>query len=709
MDECKALWSAIKRLQEHYAGDEDTTTNYDLIVTRGSTPVSYVVRAEVTYASDGAKICVGFDIPGVAAGSRPCVELLSAVGDATAAVLHLGATCAGPGTAKDRDFLLVAALKAFAHLFPHVKHIRMQDDDSTGTVPSLILTGKTYYERLLGVHSESGRVRELIDNALAELEEAPDLDEFLDVLTADTATPFDRGGDDAAVMAEVFGEEHSTWKKYFMRLHDRMGSAFFQKYGPALGNTFGISSIDADWRVAMPDLPNNVGGAFVEYVLRDAITNEMTASSTLPIYNPDENIYDHDVGVWVSELAYDGPTKRLDNLGGTLLTSGSDGRTFISPRDSGRTYAVYCARDKDMYALDNSHVELDRPRRIPTQTLGTCYFHAIMNMLVNNYAFIDAFMAHLRQSIDSSPYANKRTDRLQSALSLSRSAVSREDIRAIRAVRNADVYMWARNVLLYHTLMKAIRARGQDQEVGSLVLEASSFIMMKKFDEQKSVFGGLFANSRNLYRVGHGGYPIQALTSILRASGLDVKVHSNHIYKDRERWSESLVARIPSSGVSLMAYTEYLNSPEYYRKYYDHDREPIHLIGQSSGLYLTGTHALSYVSTDHAYRVIDSNDRDDEVTGPKNMPYVYGGVKQHGYMYAFDMPEWPYAKEGGGDDHPVNEHVIEEAAILAADPEVLASCDGTTCSFPDELSDALSIVEAVLASEDSGLMGTVAP
>lgn len=360
---------------------------------------------------------------------------------------------------------------------------------------------------------------------------------------------------------------------------------------------------------------------------------------------------------------------------------------MLTPFGQDKLHTIYHDQDGGKFALDRDMINIRVPRRLPTQSSGTCYFHAVMNALLNNYAFTNAFLVHLRKRIDKNEYARKSDDtdasvmerrKLGTQLTLQNKDFKLKDIREIRGAKNENVYNWAHDVIMYHVLQRAIMSKGPEK--WSIETDSASFIMMNSFEDQWSLLGKLFANTRNLYNT-YGGQPLNALVKILTSSGLQVK-HTKRGYNV----VDSLIARIPDSGVCLLAYQD------------EGDRvTSVHNYGQSSGILCTPTHAISYVRNDGEYKIVDSNDMKDKTHTIADVETLYKkNLNMIGYYYTFNMNDWQL---GGGDgDGDLDESVdvldvIHDLAIMTpVDSNVLAMCDDAVCDMlPDELQEALQI------------------
>ena len=126
-------------------------------------------------------------------------------------------------------------------------------------VASLLLHGKSYYERLLNVRPANDRTARNVRAALDRINgQATSLRWLLTGLGT-------WGANNRAVVEQAFSKGGS-WKEVIARIHKAAGCAFFEACSEVLADMFKISPLKgSSWVVPLSDIPaNNLEVAFIE-------------------------------------------------------------------------------------------------------------------------------------------------------------------------------------------------------------------------------------------------------------------------------------------------------------------------------------------------------------------------------------------------------------------------------------------------------------
>jgi hypothetical protein len=172
-----------------------------------------------------------------------------------------------------------------AQRYPHLAEFQLQDEakypcpdlapDATVKTfaTDLLLDGRTYYERHIGMLPIESRVANIADGVRARMRTPIDMpfDDFWDALTVPSA---DRGDiwrpsehytwlesrkPELKQMYEQSRSDGDTWHAFFSRVHSRWNCAFFATCWWRLCQLFGMQRIvGATYRVAFEDVPSRV-------------------------------------------------------------------------------------------------------------------------------------------------------------------------------------------------------------------------------------------------------------------------------------------------------------------------------------------------------------------------------------------------------------------------------------------------------------------
>ena len=170
--------------------------------------------------------------------------------------------------------MLIGALTAFRDFvqgeYPHIQILELADE-ATFTCPgkgspqmqtmvaSLLLHGKSYYERLLNVRPSNRETARKVGEALERVNhQAGSLQWIVDGLGK-------WGTSNYAIIDAAFSKG-GTWGKVISRVHRIIGCPFFEACSDRLADMFKISSLKGSaWSVPLIELPdNNLTVTFIE-------------------------------------------------------------------------------------------------------------------------------------------------------------------------------------------------------------------------------------------------------------------------------------------------------------------------------------------------------------------------------------------------------------------------------------------------------------
>jgi hypothetical protein len=194
-----------------------------------------------------------------------------------------------------------------------------------------------------------------------------------------------------------------------------------------------------------------------------------------------------------------------------------------------------------------------RPLMLPTQSGGTCYFHAFMNMLVNKPAFKKELADHLWRRLRANRFFVPGPNVALAAFHGSAAQIVRDSGSAGTC---AVKFAWIHDTVMLHALGSAwsvdhVRKGDVDVEATHAVLlrrQSSIQDIVAKPLPPRSLFQKLLAKddrlSRQVVAALEGGGIVDAAARVMRACGLTVTYHPG---------STSLIAEIPGSDDSPRA------------------------------------------------------------------------------------------------------------------------------------------------------------
>jgi hypothetical protein len=187
---------------------------------------------------------------------------------------------------------------------------------------------------------------------------------------------------------------------------------------------------------------------------------------------------------------------------------------------------------------------------LPSQTLGTCYIYAALNVVLNETVFVMGMMAYMKSELDRSVFGRKPSEssadadqrrfgrRVAARITMSEDLGDVDDDAMSQVFdsisSNKEIFMWARNVILYHTLKASL----DDQvRVAGKPFASRTSIFMKDWSLDRDVQGKFEAA---LDQIGSGGNWVDVLDDIFSLSGLKTRMVG-----------QSLLATVPRSGETL--------------------------------------------------------------------------------------------------------------------------------------------------------------
>lgn len=359
---------------------------------------------------------------------------------------------------------------------------------------------------------------------------------------------------------------------------------------------------------------------------------------------------------------------------------------------------------------------------LPNQSLGTCYFFAAMNMLLNESEFILPFTKHLaslikknkysRQVGESAKQANERRFGKEVDVDLtlqSRFNPSKDKMnKALDSFEgNRELYEWARNVMLYHMITSSFQYSGKEYDSQAAVL----------MQDWSDMHKGGKKYEKAVKDVGYGGNPLKALYNILRLSGLDMVCteefrFNNNDVSGRETHG-GIVARIPGSDIALC-----VGSRDYVRSETELPND-----GSCTGMYsqlfnglglvpglhwVTGTgHAMAYLRHNDTVKILDSNHTGTTSTIGEAIKRYKLQIGKPTYFifypaYTCKIPSSDFktigVQKGGGDDDI--ELIRNQSLLLMPEQaESVMTCTDEVCTIDDELKAALMVVSSFVEED----------
>jgi hypothetical protein len=380
-------------------------------------------------------------------------------------------------------------------------------------------------------------------------------------------------------------------------------------------------------------------------------------------------------------------------------------RTWYGP------FSVYLSEEADSFVeIDGNYVKHIKPFRdgtvpytLPRQTMGTCYFFAALNAVLNESAFLAAFVTHIERQIRKSKYSRKDSESIESANQrrfgkavahrLTYSGDFAENTKeSMQQVfddisHSNDLFLWSRHVIMFHTLKAALRREG----AGSKAYDSRASIFMKDWSLDDAV-QNKFDNA--LKEVGNGGKSIPALEQIFKLSGLITR-----------RENDALVATIPGSGETLCIGSHTSSTDN--RSKSDGSYSGFFRMSYGSGNSYVG-HMNAYVGSNLAEnpKLLESNGGLHTLS--ENLDYwkrqndVWTDF-QWSPMYTCKLDSAMYG--GGSEEADLSENDMEvarlqAAALVPSDATVLADCD-EVCDLDEDLAAALFTAKSFAMQEVS--------
>jgi hypothetical protein len=409
----------------------------------------------------------------------------------------------------------------------------------------------------------------------------------------------------------------------------------------------------------------------------------------------------------------------------------------IVRNDKNKTFVYFSGKLFDHMIPNTQH-----PRMLPNQTLGTCYFYAAMNMLINETVFIKAFLDHISAEIKRNKYSRKPGESVSDAqkrrfgsniymtVSWDGFVPSKDNMNKILddAEGNKELFLWARHVIMYHIITSSISKVAQNKQE---IKNYNEYKQGKSYDSQAAIIledwsemhRGSDKYKKAVQDVGGGGHPFHALHEIFRISGLEIehsdwfemksKVGSVHIGEG------GMIARIPGSNIALCVGGRDIRRSNSFKLADDgsHCGMFVQMFtgrGLLPGVHwLTGIgHALSYIrGNNNEPLILDSN---SGVSSPQAVADRYKWVVGKTYAYGFypvytcEIPSSDVKALGvqkGGRDDEIDLIVSQSTLLVPNDASELTKCDSQTCVIDEDLADALQLVSLFLKDDDNPQLG----
>lgn len=357
-------------------------------------------------------------------------------------------------------------------------------------------------------------------------------------------------------------------------------------------------------------------------------------------------------------------------------------------------------------------------RRLPSQSIGTCYFFAAMHVIMNEEDFLDPFLKFLRSQIETNPYSRKSGESVQKAnerrfgkganidITISKDAFvpSKDNMNHAldKFENNKDLFLWARHVILYYMITGSGHKSGKEYDSQAAVL----------MEDWSEMHRGSNKYKKALKDVGHGGWPLKALYDILRLSGVEVGLSDNLHFVDNVVRQGSierggLIARVPGFDVALC-----VGSRSYVRSETalpdDASVTGMYVQGFSGHGLLPGLHWITGAGHAMAYVRNENNQPDiiDSNGGTMTINEVHSKYKWavgSPTMFIFDpaytckIPSTDFHTIGvqkGGADDDIDLIRSQSLLLMPEHAESVMTCTDDACTMDDELKAALMVVSS---------------
>jgi len=350
---------------------------------------------------------------------------------------------------------------------------------------------------------------------------------------------------------------------------------------------------------------------------------------------------------------------------------------------------------------------------IPTQVVGTCYFHAAMNAMLNQTQFANAFLEHINARVKKSSFSRRAQESDEVVkhrrggldMTVRKQPPALDNTRMMRNVydvasENPELYEWTRNVIVYNVVKEALElqdAANWSIRTGKVVKDSIAGIMLKEWNSLHKYSDKYEAALAAV----EGGFSSEALYSLLSMSGLEC---AREFGKSRTPWMDQFVARIPSSGWTIVCASPGNSSSLGCPSQVPDD-------GSYSGIYnqwYAGAdgHAMSYTRKPGSEAfIMDSHGTVSSVGDHVNKD-IRNAKRMQSFsfypFYTFQTPQWPLPTkpEASRTDNASSRETdvfLLQAAVIAPNS---SDSDKLTIAESDNLATALGVLSGVMLADD---------
>jgi hypothetical protein len=362
--------------------------------------------------------------------------------------------------------------------------------------------------------------------------------------------------------------------------------------------------------------------------------------------------------------------------------------------------------------------------RLPGQTIGVCYIHAAINAVLNESVFVEAFVKHLAKLIEASPYSRKKGEDVEAANvrrfgkrtahritnSEQFEADTEETMEMIYEdiAINKDLFMWCRNVILYHTLTAALRSKDQGPQGRAFDARVPIFRSDLSCQKVKGRFAAILKKVES-------SYPTLAMREMFSLSGLLIRDKYNKLW-DRG----SMLVTVPGTGETLCIGT---------RPWRKSSAFPVNASCLTGILEMGGRiggHASAYVrdTPRDVPTILESHGYNQSLADNVEYHKILYPVNKWFHSWRWDpiytcvIDQTPpvdksrFRRLSGGGSKQDAKLGQYQAALLAPSPENLRHlmiCGTSVCALDEDLKAALFAVEAFVHNEvdEADLDGSV--
>ena len=316
------------------------------------------------------------------------------------------------------------------------------------------------------------------------------------------------------------------------------------------------------------------------------------------------------------------------------------------------------------YDVEYSEVDFKAPVRLPRQAIGTCYFYAAMNAMLNQTAFAREFQHYLRQRAAKNSYArkagesdaqaNKRRFGVKDlAMTLKREFEPNQQCMKVvlnRIQSDRALLEWCRDIVLASMIASAFAHAAGQFRPKNAAYDSQIAIALRNWVADDPTITQATGNLTGIYNEAlasvEGGWSLEALRTIFTSSGLEVYYSGNQRHDGADVFP-CLLARMPGDGMhATLCFGQH--GPHILQGRAETPQD-----GACTGIHTfhwrgsdkSHGHAMGYVQHRDGVRVVDSNAELYKSADEARKRYLWPGdvVTNTSFsaIYMCRTPKWP--------------------------------------------------------------------